>query len=51
MEIVDGDWKKIAENKDVCFYCGSKDTITYQLGESGIMFKIECNTCDEYSYF
>ena len=40
--------EKIAEN-DKCFYCGSKNTITYSY--KGLFFEIECNNCDKISVF
>jgi len=50
MEIIDGAKKKIGNNKDNCFHCGSINTETFQY-ENGLMFQIYCFDCNEYSYF
>lgn len=49
MQIFDNKKEKIRENEK-CFYCGSKDTITYK-HHNGLMFEIQCNTCNENSIY
>ena len=49
MEIFDMPKRKSGKN-ETCFYCGSNNTITYTFS-NGLMFEIQCNTCEQNSIY
>jgi len=51
MELFDIEKELIAEKRDRCFYCGSKNTKTYAAKANPRFFIIECNLCNESSIF